>query len=239
MAEFRFATTGAARIRYLDSGATDRGEPPVVFVPGFTCVAVDYAQMPACLRRRTVVVELRGHGASTASGSRYDSDALAGDVGAVVDAVTDGSVHIMTFSRGTSYALIWALANRERVQSISIGDYLPEEITLTDEVASGVLDGRWRGTPVHQRLDRVAALATVRSARTQSFWEPLAQWGPPLLVVRSPTSPIIDDAAWARYRREFPSASLHEFPDSGHDIFRPDRTRYPKLVAEHITATTH
>jgi non-heme chloroperoxidase len=53
-------------------------------------------------------------------------------------------------------------------------------------------------------------------------------------VVRSPNSPIIDAAAWARYRRLFPMARLHEFPDSPHDIFRPDRGRYPVLVREFI-----
>jgi hypothetical protein len=55
---------------------------------------------------------------------------------------------------------------------------------------------------------------------------------PPLLVVRSPNSPLVDDAAWARYRHFFPSAQLHEFHESPHDIFRPDRGRFPKLVRE-------
>jgi hypothetical protein len=30
----------------------------------------------------------------------------------------------------------------------------------------------------------------------------------------------------------FPQAQLHEFHDSPHDIFRPDRGRFPKLVRE-------
>jgi non-heme chloroperoxidase len=51
-------------------------------------------------------------------------------------------------------------------------------------------------------------------------------------VVRSPSSPLVDDAAWARYKTTFPHADLHEFHDSPHDIFRPDRGRFPKLVRE-------
>ena len=157
MPQFRIATTGDTRVRYLDSGGDDRGAP-VVFVPGFTCVADDYTEVLPLFGRCTLVVELRGHGRSVAPHGPYDAAARAGDIGAAIDAVTDGPAHLMTFSRGTSYALTWALAHRERVRSISIGDYLPEEI--------------------------------------------------------------------------FPAAWLHEFPDSPHDIFRPDRGRYPLLVRD-------
>lgn len=235
MVESRFTTNAGARLHYLDSGGPDRGAP-VVFVPGFTDVAADYLAVLPLFGRQTVVVDLRGHGRSSAPESGYDSGVLGGDVAAVVDAVTDGPVHLMAFSRGTPYALTWALANRERVRSVSIGDYVPEEITLPQEVSEFLLDGRWRGTPVHERVNRAAGEAIFRAARRQSFWEPMAQWQPPLLVVRSPNSPLISDAAWARYRALFPSASLHVFADSPHDIFRPDRERYPALVRAHIDA---
>ena len=119
----------------------------------------------------------------------------------MIDAITDGPVHVMTFSRGATYALAWAIANPDRVRSISIGDYVPEEIELTDDIMLGLLDGRWRGTPVRERVDHDAAIATVRAARTQSFWEPLSRSQPPLMVIRSPSSPVIDDANWDRNRR--------------------------------------
>lgn len=235
MGQFRYAENDGVRIRYLDSGGDDRGAP-LVFVPGFTDVADDYVEALPALGRRTVVVELRGHGGSGAPPSGYDSDALAGDVGCVVDAVTAGPVHVMTFSRGTTYACRWALGRPGRVRSLSIGDYVPEEITLDDDVITGLLAGRWRGTPVHRRLDVAAARATLRAARSDSLWEPLAQSRISLLAVRSPQTPVVDDASWTRYRDLFPGARLHEFPDSPHDIFRPDRTRYPALVRDHIDA---
>lgn len=233
MSQFRFVDHGGARLRYLDSGGDDHGAP-IIFVPGFTCVADDYTEILPVLGRRTAVVELRGHGRSTAHDGLFDCGALARDVAAVVDAVTSGPVHLMTFSRGTPYALSWALAHRERVRSLSIGDYVPEEIELPDDVIVGLLDGRWRGSPVSERVDRDAAATTLRSARTQSFWEPLAHWQPPLLVVRSPSTPVVDDAAWSRYRSVAPAAKLHEFADSPHDIFRPERGRYPNLVRDHV-----
>jgi hypothetical protein len=45
---------------------------------------------------------------------------------------------------------------------------------------------------------------------------------------------VVSDADWNRYRRLFPAAKLHEFVDSPHDIFRPERGRYPTLVREHV-----
>ncbi|MDT5094568.1 MAG: hypothetical protein QOH60_3931 [Mycobacterium sp.] len=197
-----------------------------------TCIADDYAEVMPFFGRRTVVAELRGHGQSSAPSEGYDLAALSGDVDAVVDDVTDGPVHIVTFSRGTSYAIAWALEHPDRVRSISIGDYVPEEKVLPEGAARFLLDGRWRGTPVHERLNEPAALATFSAARTRSFWEPLAQLQPPLLAVRGRNSGIVSDADWARYRQLFPAAVLVVFDDSPHDIFRPDRDRYPRLVRE-------
>jgi pimeloyl-ACP methyl ester carboxylesterase len=231
MAHSRFAANGGTRIHYLDSGGPDHGAP-IVFVPGMTDVADDYVEVLHLLCRRTVVVELRGHGYSDAPETGYDLAALRDDVGAVVDAVTDGPVHVMTFSRGTTYAVAWALANPDRVLSLAIGDYVPAEIVLPDAHIHRLLDGRWRGTPVSDRLDYDAAVKTFRAAQNRSFWEPLSALQIPMLVVRSPDFPLVDDAAWDRYRQLFPWADLHEFTDSPHDIFRPDRGRYPGLVRD-------
>jgi non-heme chloroperoxidase len=231
MVHSRFAANGDTRIHYLDSGNSDH-RAPIVFVPGMTDIADDYIEIMPLLGRRAVVVELRGHGRSDSPAAGYDLDSLSADVGAVVDAVTEGPVHVMTFSRGTTYAIAWALTHPDRVLSLAIGDYVPAEIVLPDPHIHRLLDGRWRGTPVRERLDYDAVVKTFRAAQGRSFWEPLSELQPPMLVVRSPNSPLVDDAAWERYQRLFPSAQLHEFHDSPHDIFRAERGRFPTLVRE-------
>jgi non-heme chloroperoxidase len=233
MVNSQFTDNGGARIHYLDSGGDDRGAP-VVFVPGMTCIADDYLEILPLFGRRTVVVEIRGHGRSSAPVTGYDAATLSTDVGAVVDAITDGPVHVVTFSRGTAYALTWAIENFERVRSVAIGDYVPEEKVLTPEMSRRLLAGRWRGTPVSERLDEVAANKTFRAAEERSMWGRLAQQRLPLLVVRSSERFLVGDAQWSRYRSLFPDAELIEFADSPHDIFRPDRGRYPRLVCEHV-----
>jgi non-heme chloroperoxidase len=228
----KFTDSGDGRIHYLDSGGDDRGAP-IVFVPGMTCVADDYTEVLPLFGRRTVVVEVRGHGRSSSPANGYDLAALSKDVGAVVDAETDGPVHLVTFSRGTSCAIAWALDHPDRIRSLAIGDYVPEEKVLPADASGRLLGGQWRGTPVSERIDTDAAIKTFQAARERSFWEQLARLALPLLVVRSGDRILVGDEEWARYGRLFPHAQLTEFPDSPHDIFRPDRGRYPRLVREH------
>lgn len=229
----RFVYNGDTRLHYLDTGDGDH-RAIVVFVPGMTDVADDYTQVMPLFGRRTVVVEVRGHGQSSSPAKGYDLDTLSRDVGAVVDAATDGPVHIVTFSRGTSCAVRWALEHPDRVRSVAIGDYVPEEIVPTAAASRHLLDGSWRGTPVSARVDGQAATATFLAAQARSMWESLAELQLPLLVVRSGNSVLISDADWARYRQLFPDAQLVDFDDSPHDIFRPDRGRYPGLVRDHV-----
>jgi non-heme chloroperoxidase len=231
----RFVTSAGARIHYLDSGGDDRGAP-VVFVPGMTDLAEDYREVLGNFGRRTVVVELRGHGRSSAPREGYGLEQQCDDVGAVVDDITEGPVHLVTFSRGTSYAVGWAVQHGDRVRSLAIGDYVPAEIVPPPGAVERLLDGRWRGRSVRDRLDAAAARRIFAAARQRSFWEPLASLQPALLVVRSRERQLVDDRAWARYARSFPEARLVEFSDSPHDIFRPDRDRYPRLVRDHIEA---
>jgi non-heme chloroperoxidase len=229
----RHTDNDGVRLHYLDSGGDEHGAP-VIFVPGMTCIADDYLEVMPLFGRRVVIVELRGHGRSGTPVDGTDFAALSSDVGAVVDAVTDGPVHLVTFSRGTSYAVGWALGHPDRVQSLSIGDYVPEERTVTADEARNLIDGRWRGSPVRERLDSDAAMRTFLAAQERSMWQPLADLQIPLLAVRSGSNAIISDADWARYRDLYPGAHLVEFHASPHDIFRPDRGRYPRLVREHI-----
>jgi non-heme chloroperoxidase len=224
---------GDVRLHYLDSGGDDRGAP-IVFVPGMTDIAEDYLHAIPLFGRRIVVMEFRGHGQSSAPHSGYDFAALCGDVGAIVDAVTTGPVHLVTFSRGTTYAAGWAIGHPGRVRSIAIGDYVPEERVVTDVEARTLIDGRWRGSPVVERLDSAAAMQTFHAAEDRSMWDDLSELQIPLLAVRSSTDLIISDGDWNHYRELFPDAQLVEFTGSPHDIFRTDRSRYPHLVREHV-----
>jgi len=61
-----------------------------------TDIAEDYTEVLLLFGRRAVVAEIRGHGRSSAPAGGYDLATLSTDVGAVIDAVTDGPVHVVT-----------------------------------------------------------------------------------------------------------------------------------------------
>ena len=178
MVSSRFTHNGDVRIHYLDSGGDDHGAP-IVFVPGMTDIADDYIEVLPLFGRRTVVVEVRGHGESGAPASGYDLATLSADVGAVVDAVTDGPVHMVTFSRGTSVAIAWALEHPDRVRSLAIGDYVPEEKVLPTDVSRRLLGGRWRGSPVGERLEHGRRGQDVSGGARRCFWDELARTATP------------------------------------------------------------
>jgi non-heme chloroperoxidase len=229
----RFANNDGVAIHYVDATPpVCRSDVPVLFVPGMTDVAADYATMAELLGRRTLVVELRGHGHSDAPRDGYRFDDHVADIAAVAEDAGVSEVHVMTFSRGTCYALGWVAGNRWRVRSLSIGDYPAREIAIPPPVADRLLAGTWRGTPVLDRIDARAARRMFDAAQHRPLWHVLGGLAAPTLVVRSGAGVPVTDDDWALYGAVAHNVERHHFEDSPHDIFRPDRTRYPHLVAD-------
>jgi pimeloyl-ACP methyl ester carboxylesterase len=243
------------RIHYLDSAAGrdpgggsgdgDRdGRAPLVFVPGLTDVAADYLPVLGEFGRRTIVVDLRGRGASgtpgAPSGDAPDAGyAVAdhvGDVEAVADAAGVEGFHLATFSRGTPYGLGFAFARPDQVLSVTIGDYPAREIGLPAGVADTLATGRWRGEPVLDRIAEAALHGVAAQSVERPLWDRLGALGRPVLVIRGGRVDrrghvFLDDDAQDRYRQAVPGVEIVTFDDSSHDLFRPEPTRYPRLVA--------
>ena len=229
----RAPSRGGVGINYLVAGDDD-GRPPIVFVPGVTDVADDYREILGALGRRVAVIDLRGRGRSDVPARGYALDDHVADVASVVAEVTSGPVHLMTFSRGTSYALGWAFTDPGRVWSVAIGDYPAREIALPPGLASRFLEGRWRGSPVTDRIAPEAFRCLVDDAVGREMWEELGQLRIPVLVVRAGAGGPLDAEGCERYRQAVADVEIVTFDDSPHDIFRPDRTRYLELVRRHV-----
>ncbi len=75
----RIAERDGTNIAYLDTGT---GDPPFVFVHGWTCNHTHFAPQVEHFAsdHRAVAVDLRGHGASDVPEQRYTVSALADDV---------------------------------------------------------------------------------------------------------------------------------------------------------------
>jgi len=235
----RRVTNGDATIHYLDctTGTGADALAPLVFVPGMSCVAHDYASIAEHTGRRTIVIDLRGHGLSSTSQSGYRLDDHAGDIAAVVDDAVpvhdggSGEIHVMTFSRGTCYTLRWCELTDRAVRSITIGDYPGREIPMTQLVADNFLAGTWRGTPVASRVDETALRATFAQSAERPLWHVFTRLAVPTAVVRSGSPFPVTDDDWSRYAA-IPGIRLIRFEGSPHDIFRHDRGRFAGLARE-------
>lgn len=235
-AQSRFADNDGIRIHYLDTDPTGT-VAPVVFVPGLTCLASDYTEVLPHFGRRVVVIDLRGRGPSDSPQTGYHRDDHVTDIVSVLDDAGIDRYHLATFSRGTAYSLPLVFDDPNRVVSISLGDYYAGEMGVPGGVWDpSFINGRWRGTSVLSRITLTALEGIAKASVNRRYWAEVAKVPSPIQVARAGVSRdghmLLSDDTVREFRAAVPQLEIVEFADSPHDIFRPDPTRYPKMVAE-------
>ena len=75
------------------------------------------------------------------------------DLRAVLEQERISRFHLMTFSRGTSWALELALDDPSRVETLSIGDYQAIEKRLTTAFVESLMQTSFRGRPMAERME--------------------------------------------------------------------------------------
>ncbi|MBO0731374.1 MAG: alpha/beta hydrolase [Acidimicrobiaceae bacterium] len=232
----RWTERSGVRIRYLDNAPPDPTGLPILFSPGLSDFADEYAEVLEFFSpRRVFVVEVRGRGQSEAPASGYAVSDHMRDLQAVLEEEGVGDVHVMTFSRGTSWALELALTEPDRVASLSIGDYKAFELRLTQEFVDSQMQSRFRGKPMTERLSRHVLDGLAAASQGRELWDRLSELPCPLLVAQPGSGQgLVNDDVVAMYRAARPDVEVVIVPDAPHDIFRPDRLFYPRAVAEFI-----
>ncbi|HEX5586274.1 MAG TPA: alpha/beta hydrolase [Acidimicrobiia bacterium] len=234
----RFTTRSGVKIRYLDNAPEEPVGLPILFSPGVTDFADEYtALLEYFLPRRVVVVEVRGRGGSEAPPTGYAVADHVRDLDAVVAEESFERLHVMTFSRGTSWALDFALAEPARIATLSIGEYRAVEVGMPDTFAEHMFTTTFRGKPMSERVQRHVLEELARESRARDLWDRLPELGP-LLVARGGDGGMVDDAAVAQYEAVRPDVEVVTIPDAAHDLFRPDRTAYPAAIADFIARRT-
>jgi non-heme chloroperoxidase len=232
----RWTERSGIRIRYLDNAPDAPIGLPLLFVPGLTDFADDYLPLLQFFSpRRVLVVEVRGRGKSDAPPTGYSVSDHLRDVRAVIEQEAFDRFHLMTFSRGTSWSLEFAMHNPTRVASFSIGDYQAVEVGMDDTFPDSQWQARFRGVPIPQRVQRHVLDELQRESKTRALWNELAALPMPMLLAYGdqPGS-LIDAAALTRYRSAVPDIEIVCFEGSAHDLFRADRLAYPRAVADLI-----
>lgn len=89
--------------------------------------------------------------------------------------------------------------------------------------------------PIPERMQPRVLHELAAASRPRELWDELAGLRCPLLVARAGgAGGILTDACIERYRSVRPDVEVVVVPDAPHDLFRVDRTCYPRAVTEFI-----
>jgi pimeloyl-ACP methyl ester carboxylesterase len=231
-----FSERDGVRLHYLDNGGHDAGAP-LVFVPGMGDHADEYAGLLVdLLPRRALALDLRGRGRSGVPDAGWALRDHVADVDAIVhDAGVDGPVHVASYSRGTAYALGWAVTHPDQVRSVTIGDYGARQVRVPVEHRESFSARRWRGRTMGERMDMRAIQGVFTAGEAVEMWDALGALGVPVLVMHG-TAPgaLATDELLEQYRRHVPAVALVPFPGSGHDLWRPDPHRFAATLTDFL-----
>jgi esterase len=112
------------RLHALDWGTA--GAPPLLLLHGAAQTAHSFDEVAPALARdhHVLALDQRGHGDSEWA-PRYDRDAFAGDIAAVLDAQGWDEAALVAMSLGGLNAIAFAAARPERVRALVVVDVVP------------------------------------------------------------------------------------------------------------------
>ncbi len=108
------------RLRYLELG--EGGNLPVVLIHGFggDLNTWMFTQPALAESRRTIALDLPGHGGSVKEVGSGNPESLADAIEAVVDGLAVGRIHLVGHSMGGALAALTALRRPERIASLTL-----------------------------------------------------------------------------------------------------------------------
>ncbi|OAA25856.1 putative hydrolase or acyltransferase of alpha/beta superfamily [Frankia sp. EI5c] len=229
---------GGVRLHVLDNGRSDRPAPPVVVVPGMAEAAREYRWLLERLGdRRVLAVDLRGRGDSDAPATGYAWEDHIGDLRAAVTALGLRRPVLVAFSRGSSYALGYALRYPDQVAGLVVGDYWARHVRPPDAVVERQLSTRIRGVPMSERMPRHAARAVFAEARDHVLWDRLPELRCPVLVIRGGRrGAVVTDEVATQWRDALPTVRLATVENAGHDLWSRDRDAYLAALLPFLAA---
>lgn len=116
----RFVKSGVHKVHYLSVG---KGSEAAVFIHGWTCDATFWkAQAPVYEKRRSLIIDLPGHGDSDKPESAYSMEVFADAVNAVLVKEKVRKATLIGHSMGTPVALHVLRAHPDKVAGIVIVD---------------------------------------------------------------------------------------------------------------------
>lgn len=227
-----FVDNGAVRLHALDNGRVDAPSAPVLVVPGMGEYADEYRwTLDRLGQRRVVVVDVRGRGGSDAPATGYAWEDHIGDLRAAVEALDVDRPILVAFSRGSSYALGYALQFPDRVRGLVVGDYFARHVGLPEGLAERQLRMVIRGVAVAERMPEHAIRAVFAESREVPLWDRLVELRSPTLVIRGDRrGTVVTDELAEQWKASLPSVELATIAGAGHDLWGRDLDAYLAVV---------
>lgn len=151
-------------IFYTEHGAG----PAVLLVHGWACDGSDWSWLASDLAadHRVVVIDLRGHGRSTAGVDRYGPRVLAEDMAAVLDRLGIDRAVVVGHSMGGYAASAFSVEFSDRVSALVLIDPGYGKLDAAVDAASA----RMRGDPLAAAVAIYDGFSTATSPVWQRFW---------------------------------------------------------------------
>lgn len=223
-----FVDSVSVRLHTLDNGRADAPSAPVLVVPGMGELAQEYAWMVDRLGdRRVVIVDLRGRGGSETPDAGYTWEDHIDDLRAVVESLGMERPILVAFSRGSSYALGYALQVPDRIRGLVVGDYAARHAGLPERFAAALLRSEIRGVPVARRMAERVVRQVFAESREVPLWDRLTELRCPVLVIRGDRrSSVVTDELAERWQDSLPSVEMATIAGAGHDLWSRDIDAY-------------
>jgi pimeloyl-ACP methyl ester carboxylesterase len=189
-----FAAVGDVTLFYTDDGS---GDPPLLFVHGYSCDGHDWSwQLPNFVaHHRVIVVDNRGHGRSSVPDSGYDHLSFAGDLANLLDHLACGPVVAVGHSLGGVIASTLAVERPDLVQAIVSIDpgYL-----VSDELSGGLaslIEALDSSDPVPIAQATLGGTYTAASSPALRTWHMRRIAGTPVHVLRQTLKNLLEGMA--------------------------------------------
>jgi pimeloyl-ACP methyl ester carboxylesterase len=221
--------TGEARLHCL----IHEGEPrytPLVYMPGSLGDADDFrTEMLRLAPRTTVAVSPRGLGKSSAPAEGYSFQHRVADLESMLTDIGPETFTLMAFSLGVPIALGYAARHPGSIKGLILLDYPARYPKRSDSWLHQALpfaQGRGIAEHVVQRLQS--------ESQTIELWEELESLRSATLLITGGQSSAVRSDDLDRYTK-MPHVQIVSFPESGHEVFRPDYERFMGVIERFLT----
>jgi pimeloyl-ACP methyl ester carboxylesterase len=189
-----FAAVGDVTLFYTDDGV---GDPPILFVHGYSCDGHDWSwQLPHFVaRHRVITVDNRGHGRSSVPDRGYDHLDFAGDLAGLLDHLGCGPVVAIGHSLGGVIVSTLAVERPDLVRAIVSIDpgYL-----ISDELSAGLapmIEALESSDPVPVAQAMLGGTYTAASPPALRTWHMRRLAGTPVDVLRQTIKNLLQGMA--------------------------------------------